>query len=100
MLNRLKRPNACLPYLRHDSGKYLYSFGPVARERPHDRTADLHTKIPDFRGFDSSRILSFKGWNSQAHRGSPGKLELSDLSRDNVREIGRRAPLSLPRAEA
>ena len=34
--------------------------------------------------------LNSKGWNSQAHKGSPGKSESSNLSRDNVgREIGR-----------
>ena len=36
--------------------------------------------------------LKFEGWNLQAHRESPGKLESSNLSRDNLstsREIGR-----------
>ena len=58
--------------------------------------ANLLTKILDFRGFDSSIIL-IKGWNSDVHRGFPGKLESSNLSRDNIsREIGRRclAPLT------
>ena len=52
------------------------------------RTANLCTKIMDFRGFDSSRILI--GWNSQAHGELPRKFESSNLSRDNLsREIGR-----------
>ena len=35
------------------------------------------------------RNRNFQGWNSQAHRGFPGKFESSHLSRDNVRrEIG------------
>ena len=47
------------------------------------------TKIMDFRGFDSSRIL-IKGWNSQVHKEFPKKFESSNLSRDNPsREIGR-----------
>ena len=34
-------------------------------------------------------MFSSKGWNSQAHRGFPGKFESSNVSRDNVtREIG------------
>ena len=34
--------------------------------------------------------LNFKGWNSQAHRGFPGKFESSNVIRGNVsREIGR-----------
>ena len=53
-------------------------------------TANLPTNIVDFRGFDSSIILMFKGWNSQAHRGFARKFESSNVSRDNAsREIGR-----------
>ena len=34
--------------------------------------------------------VNLKGWNSQAHRGFPGKFESSNVSRGNVsREIGR-----------
>ena len=34
--------------------------------------------------------LNVNGWNSQVHRGFPGKFESSNVSRDNVsREIGR-----------
>ena len=34
--------------------------------------------------------MNVKGWNSHVHRGFPGKLESSKVSRDNVsREIGR-----------
>ena len=54
------------------------------------RTVNLRTKILDFRGFDSSRILIL---NSQAQREFPGKFESSNLSRDNLsREIGRGSP--------
>ena len=57
---------------------------------PPSSTANFHTKILDFRGFDSSRILVFKGWNSQAHREFPGKSESSNLSGDSLSgEIGR-----------
>ena len=43
--------------------------------------------------------LNSKGWNSQAHRGSPGKFESSNLSRDNVsREIGRTSAWEFYRA--
>ena len=43
-------------------------------------TANLRTKILDFRGFDSSRILILRG----------GHFESSNLSRDHLsREIGR-----------
>ena len=44
----------------------------------------------DFRGFDSSIILIQRGGILVSHREVPGKLESSNLSRDNVsREIGR-----------
>ena len=53
--------------------------------------ANLPTNIMDFKGFDSSIILIFKGWNSQAQREFPGKFESSNLSRDSVRrENGRK----------
>ena len=46
-------------------------------------------KILDFRGFDSCRILSFRGGLLMS-RGFSGKFASSNLSRDNVsREIGR-----------
>ena len=53
------------------------------------------TKILEFRGFDSSKILVEKRWSVQAHRREfPGKFELSNLSRDNLsREIGVFVPL-------
>ena len=47
-------------------------------------TADLRIKILDSRGFDSSRILILRGWNSRAHREFPGSFESSNLSRDNL----------------
>ena len=54
-------------------------------------TANPPTNIVDFKGFDSSIILILKGWDSQAHREFPGKLESSNVRRDNVSsEIGRR----------
>ena len=37
-------------------------------------TANLRTKILDFRGFDSNIILILNGWNSQAHREIPGEF--------------------------
>ena len=54
--------------------------------------ANLRTEILDFRGFDSSGILIFKGWNSHVHREFPGSSESTNLStsRDNLsRELGR-----------
>ena len=52
-------------------------------------TANLRTKILDFRGFDSSRILGLRGGIPQAHRKFPGNVELTNLGRDNAsREIG------------
>ena len=58
-------------------------------------TANLCTKILDFRGFDSGRILILRGWNSHVHRESPRNFESRNLSRDNLnwetgRGIGRR----------
>ena len=48
-------------------------------------TANLRTKIRDFRGFDSSRILIFRGGIIMS---IGNKLESSNLSRDNLsREI-------------
>ena len=53
-------------------------------------TANLLTKILDFREFDASIILSFKGWNSHVPRGFPGNYESTNLSMHNLsREIGR-----------
>ena len=52
-------------------------------------TANLRTKILDFRGFDSSIFFNIKGWYSHVHRAFPGKFESTDLGRDNIsREIG------------
>ena len=70
----------------------MTGFSALAYRELHYRmyTLKFPTNIVDFRGFDSSIILILKGWNSQAHRGFPGKLESSNVSRDNVsREIGR-----------
>ena len=55
-----------------------------------DLTANLHSEILDFRGFDSSRILHHvKGWNSHVHRGFHINVESTNLSRDDPsREIG------------
>ena len=39
--------------------------------------------ISDFRGFDSSLIFIFKGWNSHVHSGSRGDFESANLSRDD-----------------
>ena len=52
-------------------------------------TANLRTEILDSRGFDSSRILTFKGWNSHVHREFTGSFESTNLCRDNLsRETG------------
>ena len=75
---------------------------PPARLSPEPHlTANLRTKIMDFRGFDSSIILNLKGWNSHVQRGFPGNVESTNLGGDNLsREIGRRAPpLSKPPAD-
>ena len=75
---------------------YTYMISRRARRRA-VFTANLRTKIMDFRGIDSSRIFTFKGWNSQANRGLRKYLESSNLSRDNLSmEIGRTA---MPRTE-
>ena len=56
------------------------------RGKPH-----LPTNIVDFEGVDSSIISILKGWNSHVQREITGKLESSNVSRDNVsREIGGR----------
>ena len=50
-------------------------------------TADLRTKITDFRGFDSNRILILRGgilMSGHVHEEFPGKLESSNLSRNNL----------------
>ena len=58
---------------------------------PLSRTTNLRTKIVDFRGFDSSRILVLRGGIPRPTGNFPGKFESSNLSRDNVsREIGRK----------
>ena len=68
---------------------------PQARRATHlaPPTANLRTstKILDFRGFDSSRIFSLKGWTSHVHREFPGKFEPTNRSIDTLREIGRSA---------
>ena len=53
-------------------------------------TANLRTKILDFRGFDSSRIIiNFKGWSSHDQREILRSFESTNHSRDNLsREIG------------
>ena len=52
-------------------------------------TANLRTKILDFGGFDSSRILNFQAWNSHVHREFPRIVESTNLSRDSlVRRLG------------
>ena len=59
-------------------------------------TANVRTKILDFRGFDSSIIL-LQGWDFHVHREFPRHFASSDLGRDNLsREIGRIALRQLP----
>ena len=53
------------------------------------RTANLRATILDFRGFDSSRILIRRGWNSNIQWEFPGIVESANLSRNDLsREIG------------
>ena len=60
-----------------------------ARPQPPLHTANLHTKIVDIRGFDSSIILIFRGEFVLSPWGFSESFESSNLSRDNLsREIG------------
>ena len=53
-------------------------------------TANLRTRILDYRGFELEHNLNWKGWNSQANRTFPGSFESTNLGRDNLsRETGR-----------
>ena len=53
-------------------------------------TANLRTKIPDFRGFDASRILILRGGVLMPIGDFP-YIWVNESSRDNLsREIGRR----------
>ena len=53
-------------------------------------TANRRTKTLDFRGFDSSRILSLRGEFPRPIGECPGKFGSTNLTRDNlIREIGR-----------
>ena len=53
-------------------------------------TANLLTKIQDFRGFDSSIIVDIEGLDSHVHWEIPTKFESTNLSRDDLsRETGR-----------
>ena len=70
----------CSPYVFHPSIPFVAIV----------ITANLRTKILDFRGFDSSIILI---WRGGIPRPDPGNSESSNLSRDNIdREIGRSMP--------
>ena len=52
--------------------------------------ANLRTKIPEFRGLDSSIILTFRSGIIMCIRNIPRNFESTNLSRDNLsREIGR-----------
>ena len=62
----------------------------LCRAAPYWATANLRTKILDFRGFDSSKILISRGRILMAIGGFPGKLESTNLSREILsKEIGR-----------
>ena len=81
--------------INHRSSVWRWAAGGHGRV---STIANLRTNIVDFRGFDSSTILMFKGWNSQAHRGVPGKFESSNVSREIERtqiqgRCGARQPL-------
>ena len=54
-------------------------------------TANLRTKILDFKGFDSSILdIKLKGWNSHVHAEFPQSSESTNLSRDDLsREVRR-----------
>ena len=53
--------------------------------------ANLRTKIPDLRGFESSRTSKCKLRNLRTRRDFPGSLESRNLSRGNLSgEIGRK----------
>ena len=53
-------------------------------------TADLRTKILDFRGFDSSILLISRAGMLMSNRQFPGKSEATNLSRESLsREIVR-----------
>ena len=61
----------------------------------------LGTSILDFRGFDSSRTLMLKDWNSHAHREFPGSFEPTNCCRGSLsREIGRGSPATLNKKSA
>ena len=47
-------------------------------------TANFRTKILDFRGFDSSRILTLRGGIPRPIGSFPGNLESTNLSKDNL----------------
>ena len=67
---------------------YIYTYIHVCIHTVH-MEVHLRTEILDFGGCDSSRTLIL-GWNSQMHRGVPGRFESANLSRDNLsREIRR-----------
>ena len=53
------------------------------------RTANLRTKIPDFRGFDSSRILILRGGILMSMGNSLERLSQAILAGNLSREIGR-----------
>ena len=69
----------------------------AAARRPHSpamwaraHTANLRTKILDFGGLDSSRILSLRGGILMSIGNFPGNLQSTNLSSDYLsREIGR-----------
>ena len=54
------------------------------RRHRHRHTANLRTKILDFRGFDSSRILILRGEIPRSIGQLPGDFESTDLSRENL----------------
>ena len=69
---------------------YIYIHSQTSG-RTHDvKMPSLHTKILDFRGFDSSRIIVLRGGISTPTGNFLGNFESTNLSRDNLRrEIGR-----------
>ena len=52
--------------------------------------ANLRSEILDFGGFDSSRVLIVRVWDSHLQREFPGNFESKSLSGDDLStEIGR-----------
>ena len=65
-------------YLSLSLSIYIYIYTHVYTHE--HGTANLRTKILDFRGFDSGGSLDCKGWNSQARREFPRNGESTKIT--------------------